>query len=243
MKSTLQNAFFAAALLAATQCLTNGQGSFQNLGFESASLVPIPGDPYGRVQFAPAFPGWTGLVGGAQQTAALYNNWFLDTSGITILDHGWSSATLGALGVTGPLAGNYSALLQAGLFGTPADTAISQTALVPAAAQSLLFNAYAPGFLSPLIPLTVTLGGQRLSLTPLASGANYTSYGADIHALAGTTAKLDFTVPAGNPHVNNNYVFLDSIQFSDQPIPEPGVFGLCALGALLLGWRVLWRRR
>ena len=33
------------------------QGAFQNLGFESATLVPIPGDSYGRVQFAKAFPG------------------------------------------------------------------------------------------------------------------------------------------------------------------------------------------
>jgi hypothetical protein len=56
-------------------------------------------------------------------------------------------------------------------------------------------------------------------------------------------AELDFTVPAGNPHVNNNYVFLDSIQFSNLPVPEPGILGLSALGALLLGWRILGRRR
>ena len=220
-----------------------GQGSFQNLGFESASLVPIPGDPYGRVQFAPAFPGWTGLVGGAQSTDALYNNAFLDTSAISIIDHGWPAGGLGAGGV---IAGNFTAILQAGLggaSGTPADTAISQTALVPATAQSLQFKAYAPGFLSPIVPLFVTLGGQRLSLTPLASAANYTLYGADIHTLAGQMAELDFTVPAGNPHVNNNYVFLDSIQFSNLPVPEPGILGLSALGALLLGWRILGRRR
>ena len=86
-----------------------------------------------------------------------------------------------------------TATLQAGLggaSGTPADTAISQTALVPATAQSLQFKAYAPGFLSPIVPLFVTLGGQRLSLTPLASAANYTLYGADIHTLAGMVLNL-----------------------------------------------------
>jgi hypothetical protein len=89
----------------------------------------------------------------------------------------------------------------------------------------------------------VTLGGQQLSLTALGSGANYTLYGAAIPALAGQTAELDFTVLAQNPHVINYYVFLDAIQFSNLPVPEPGVFGLSALGALLLGWRVLGRRR
>ena len=218
----------------------SGQDNFQNLGFESAVLVPTSAN---MVQFAPAFPGWTGSEGGVALGTALYNFWYLDSSAITILDHGWPSS----LGVTGPIAGNYSALLQAGIGGpgqgTPADTTLSQTGLVPAGAKSLQFKAYDPFDLSPFVPLVVTLGGQRLSLTPLASGANYTLYGADIHALAGATAELDFTVPAGNPHVNNNYVFLDSIQFSTVAIPEPGVFGLFALGALLLGWRVLGRRR
>ena len=220
-----------------------GQGSFQNLGFETASLVPIPGDPYGRVQFAPAFPGWTGLIGVVQSTDALYNNSFLDTSGITILDHGWP---VGSLGAGGLISGNFTALLQAGFAGasgTPADTTLSQTGLVPAGAKSLQFKAYDPYDLSPYVPMAVTLGGQRLSLTPLASGANFTLYGADLQAWAGQTAELDFIVFAERPHVNNNYVFLDSIQFSDQPVPEPGVLSLSTLGALLLGWRGLRRRR
>ena len=222
-----------------------GQGSFQNLGFESASIVPIPGDPYARVQFAPAFPGWTGSEGGVQLGTVLYNSMFLDSSGIGILDHSWPS-TLGISGVTGPIAGNYSALLQAGIggpgLGTPADTTLSQTALVPASAQSLQFKAWSPEYLSPLVPLFVTLGGQRLSLTPLASGPNYALYGADIHTLAGQMAELNFTVPASNPHTVQNDVFLDSIQFSNLPVPEPGILGLSALGALLLGWRALRRR-
>jgi hypothetical protein len=62
-----------------------GQGTFQNLDFESATLVPIPGDGYNRVQFAQAFPGWTGSLGGYPVTAALTNNVFLDTAGIAIV--------------------------------------------------------------------------------------------------------------------------------------------------------------
>jgi hypothetical protein len=143
--------------------------------------------------------------------------------------------------------GTFTTILQTGLSfgpsGTPANTTLSQTALVPPDAQSLRFAAHAPGFLSPFAPLRVILGGQQLSLVPVTSGVNYTVYDADIHAFAGQTKELAFTVPAQNPHVNNNIVFLDSIQFLNQPIPEPSVLDLSALGALLLGWRVLGRRR
>src|SRR6266581_7206626 len=149
-------------LCAAIACCTvaaRAQGTFQNLGFESATLVPISGNSSSPVQFAPAFPGWIGSIGGVQVSAALYNNFFLDTSAIGIIDHGWPFAFFG-----GTIQGNYTALIQAG-FGpgpfTPADTTLSQTGLVPSASQSLLFRAdvYAnPG------AFVVTLGGQALSL-------------------------------------------------------------------------------
>lgn len=239
MRSTLQNALFTATLVVAAECVTCGQGTFQNLGFESASIVPIPGDPYGRVQFSPAFPGWTGYVGPAQATAALYNSYFLGTSAISILNNGWPYP------FGGVIEGNYTVLLQAGVIEdpnpSPADTTLLQTAIVPNTAQSLRFRAQQPGSLSPAISLEVTLGGEQLLLTPLGSGANYTLYGADIHMFASRTAELSFTVPSP-PDRDITYVFLDSIQFSDQPVPEPGIFGLCALGVVMLGWRALRRR-
>jgi len=88
----------------------------------------------------------------------------------------------------------------------------------------------------------VLLGGQPLFLTPLASGTNYTLFGADIHTWQGQTAELDFTVIAQRPHVVNINIFLDSIEFSSQPIPEPSVLGLFTFGTLLLGWRFLCKR-
>src|SRR5438876_1900161 len=90
-----------------TVCCAQAQGTFRNLDFEAASLVPIPGDPYGRVEFAQAFPGWTGYVGGVQEIRALYDNFFLDSSGIGVLDQ---SSSFGGL-----VQGNFSAFLQAGL--------------------------------------------------------------------------------------------------------------------------------
>src|SRR5882762_9376696 len=64
------------------------QGTFQNLGFESAVLVPVTGNTNTTaiVQFAPTFPGWSGYIGGIEQTNALYNFTLLDTSAISIIN-------------------------------------------------------------------------------------------------------------------------------------------------------------
>jgi hypothetical protein len=43
--------------------------------------------------------------------------------------------------------------------------------------------------------------------------------------------------------MDNGYDYVDSIHFSNQPIPEPGVFALIALGAFLLGWQCRSKRR
>ena len=211
--------------------LVRAQGTFQNLGYESGTLVTIPGDFYGRVQFGLAFPGWSRYVG-ESQNAALYNNAFLDSSGIGILD---SAANI----APNPLIhdrliqGNYTAVLMAGIGG---DATLAQTALIPNNIQSLLFNVFS--YSANPSAFGVTVGGQSLSLTPLWTNSNSTLFGADIHGQAGQMAELAFTAFAQEPHVSNVYLFLDSIQFSSQPIPEPNTLGLFGLGALFLGWRL-----
>jgi hypothetical protein len=67
-----------------------------------------------------------------------------------------------------------------------------------------------------------------LGITPA-----YNIYGGDISAYANQVGELLFQEGG----------LLDAVQFSSLPIPEPSTFGLSALGALLLGWRVLGRRR
>src|ERR1051326_1419455 len=177
------------AVLPAADDLLHAQGTFQNLAFESASLVPIPGDPYGRVQFDAAFPAWGGLVGGAQQNAVLYDNLFLDTSGIGIVDSGWP------FGSPPVIQGAFTALLEAGIGG---DTSLFQTAVVPISSRSLRFECS----LDPIsiTNLHVTLGAQQLALLSLGTGPNYTVYGADITTLAGQNTTLNFTLAAQNPY-------------------------------------------
>jgi hypothetical protein len=124
--------------------------------------------------------------------------------------------------------------------GQQADATLTQTGLVPVGTESLRFRAFLASFDDSF---SVSLGGVTLSLIPLASTTNYTLYGADVHAWAGQTVELGFTSIADRLHFGANWLFLDSVQFSDQPIPEPGVFALSALSASLLGWRVLGRRQ
>jgi hypothetical protein len=200
--------------------------------------VPVSGDV---VQFAPAFPGWTGFVRGVQQDLAYHDFATMDSAILSILDQQWANRDFETHGTL--IAGRFTALLISGLGVDPlqpADTTLAQTGTVPGTAQSLLFKAYMD-YVGNSGSFTVTLGGHTLSLVPLASGTNYTMFGADIHAWAGQRAELSFTVLAQRPHFGNTYLYLDSIQFSDQPVPEPGVPGLCALGGLLVGWHVLRR--
>ena len=209
------------------------QGTFQNLDFESATLPPVPTS----LQFGSAFPGWTGCVGGVPLGTALYNNEFLDSSGISIVDRNSIAGSV--------IQGNYTAILQAGLaLGTPqpADTTLSQTGLVPSGTQSLLFQARFTFGQSPT-SFAVTMDGQNLSLVPQSSSGGNTLYSADVRQWAGQTATLDFTVFAARPHIDNAFLTLDAIQFYPVPVPEPGVFCLFAVGSAVLGCRAFSNSR
>ena len=125
---------FLTIVLSLILSVARGQGTFQNLGFESGTFIPIPGDPYDRVEFAAAMPGWTGYIGANPATTLLYNNYFLGTAGIGRHD---ASSPYGP-----PLQSSYSLLLQAGsnpyagIFDYLAAT-IAQSGTVPVNANSL----------------------------------------------------------------------------------------------------------
>jgi len=89
---------------------------------------------------------------------------------------------------------------------------------------------------------SVTVAGQDISLQSIGSGPNYVLYQGDISQFAGEVVDLRLISRTTSSRPFNG-VYFDSIVFSNLPIPEPGVFGLSTLGALLLGWRVLRRGR
>jgi hypothetical protein len=166
-------------------------------------------------------PGWTAYVNGSQVSQVAYNSMALDEPAVTL--QGSNSTFLT------PIQGNFSVLLQGGsVYAYGNGSAIGQTGQIPIIAQSLIFwggDDY------------VSFNGQPLSIVVLGTGStpNYNIYGADISAFAGQTGQLLFTAPKLTGAV------IDNIQFSSSPIPEPNVFALATIGALLFGFR-RWRK-
>jgi hypothetical protein len=144
-----------------------------------------------------------------------YNDRSIGAAWITLMDAGAGYE---------PFEGNYFVLLQRS-FDLRTIPAIAQLGLVPTTAESVQFCGYGS--------FSVSFGGQQIPLSVLGSTPAYTIYGGDVSSFAGQTGWLQFQ--GGG--------FLDNIFFSDQSVPEPSVFALSALGALLLGWRILRGRR
>ena len=197
----------------------HAQGTFQNLGFESGTLVPIPGDPNDRFYFSDAFPGWTGYAGTTPITGILYDNETV------------TSANISLVGKNGPfignvIAGQYTALLQAGgSFGSFVDTSIAQVGLVPADAQMLLVKAAG-------VNLSASFAGQGIPLVPIGSGANYTLFAGDISGFSGQIGELRLS-SLSTPGSPVNSVFVDSLAFT--AVPEPRILCVEVLGGFLLG--------
>jgi hypothetical protein len=217
MRNVRTRVLLSVAIAAVIGINVVGQGTlqFQNLDFEAAQLIPIPGDPNGAVPFAAAFPGWTGYIGGQQISSTIPN-------GVPI---GFPGQTPFIAIMSPPDWGAHQGFYELGYGSSVNSTAaIAQTGQVPAQAKSLQFLAlYAP---------TVTLGGVTLSALRLGSGPGASSfYGVDISAFAGQQHELRFQTG-----LSINY--LDAITFSTQVIPEPGTLGLFGLGAVLIGWRL-----
>jgi hypothetical protein len=222
----------AAAIIFAVLS-AQAQGTFQNLDFEEADIVPIVGNPLYpyAVTVANALPGWTVDYGAVQQTQILYNNPSLGTTAVTLF----------ASGYPGPVAsiidGNFSVALQSGLLnGMPAPASISQTGQIPSGTQSLLFDSVSGGFSSEQPP-EVLIGNDLLTLFPVGSGqgvsTSYTIYGANISAWAGQSEQLTFSAPAGA-------FIIDDISFSPTAvIPEPSPLALTGIAGLLFA---LYRR-
>ena len=230
-----------AGVVLVLSCLINASGlraqAFQDLDFESATLVTALG---GTVNFAPAFPGWSGFAGTNQLGTALYDRTFLDSTGISIIDTNPLPP-----GVFGELIdGNYTAVLQAGVYSgfTPTDVSLSQTGLVPPGTKSL--SLYARPSSLTISNFTVSLGGVNVNLisSPVAN-TDFNLYQADVSTFAGLHEELKFTLFSQNPHVSNRYLSLDDIEFSSMAIPEPSVLSLVMMAVAGLGlWRLISRK-
>jgi hypothetical protein len=206
---------FTAALLGLAEA-GFAQG-FANFNFESAQIRDLNGSIIAATN---AFPGWT-------VTAPFidYDDTSLSGGSISIFD---SKPPLSLP----PVQGTYFAwLIGSGNLGYGA-ISLGQSGQVPGGTQSISFWGIDAG-------MQITFAGQPLNFVETGSTANYNIYTADISAYAGQTGQLLFTIPVNN---NGDYGFLDNIQFSSIPTPEPSVIALAALGALSLGFFCRRRR-
>jgi hypothetical protein len=200
------------AVLFATLQTVFAQSTFQNLDFESAMIIPIPGDPH-MVAISNALPGWS-AYGNYAGDNILYDDLSLGAPAISIQD---------AAGFEPVLEGNYTVYFQGSFPGGQIVPALGQVGTVPSTAHSILYFAQAP--------FTVTFGGQPIPTTAVGSGPNFTIFGGDISGFTNQTGELRFQ--GGG--------LLDNIVFSSQAIPEASVSALAGLGAVLLSLRLLAR--
>jgi PEP-CTERM motif len=196
-----------------------GAQGFVNLDFESANLSPVPAGQFGGyVPISDALPGWAAYFGTTQLTQVLQNNLTLGSGSVDVLGPDWT------FGGSAIIDGQYSVELQPDTSDALSAT-ITQTGMIPITAKSLQFKK-AP----TTDPLSVTIGGQTISMTPLQNTSTYTLYGGDISAFAGLMEELKISALPGTFGFT-----LDDIQFSPSVVPEPSVFGLLALGGLFFG--------
>ena|ERR1035438_202029 len=214
-----------------------GQGTFQNLDFESATVIPAPGGIYA----SNAIPGWTAYYGSSanptKSSTSIIGYDGVSLGGATVfLEDG--THPLG--GGPNPLQGLYSVLLEGSEDGVTA-ASIGQSGQIPLNANSLTFILN----LNPTVfgrNLQITFNGQIIPFVQIGSTANYDIMGGNISSFSGQTGQLLFTA-LGGTEFTVGYGLLDNIQFSDQSVPEPNLFSLSAVGACLVGWRFLGRRR
>src|ERR1043166_3664859 len=121
---------------------TAGTNDFQNLGFEAANFIPIPGDPYERVEAGAALPGWTVYINTNQLDRILPNTEALSSANVSVMGPWLPPPPY--LPALRPIEGNFSVLLQGGsesiypgLGYDFVKTAIAQNGLVPGDARSL----------------------------------------------------------------------------------------------------------
>lgn len=206
------------------------QPAFQNLDFESAHVPDLPPETYEYVPFSDALPGWTGYFGTNPATTALQNTLTLGLYSVSILGPDF---TFPGGGVQ-ILDGQYSAMIQAGENppNPPVPTSIAQTGLVPFGSHSIQMSVWG-NLPSDINGLSVTLGGQPISLLVVAESLhNYTVYG-DVSSFAGQTLELRITA-SPLPTDSNTTFELDDISFSPAYVPEPRMAALLVMGALLI---------
>jgi hypothetical protein len=201
------------------------QGTFQDLNFEQAAIVPLGTG----ISAGSAFPGWQEFYGSIPTSVVSYDAATIGAANIAIVDD--KSGYV-------PFQGNYMAFLEGATTpGLSTSVTLSQTGMVPTGIESIQLDAnQAPGS-----SFVVSLDGDAVNMVPLESYSGYTLYGGNVSAWSGQNATLSITeLPPSNQQFSPTLLQLDDISFSPTAvIPEPSPLVLTGLGGLLIA---LYRR-
>jgi hypothetical protein len=205
------------------------QGSFWNLGFESASVYIPPSDEVLYVPTAYALPGWRAFLNDVEQTSATCNLRSFGSPNVGIMHTNFYYNIS-----THAIQGSYSAILQAGTLGTSVYSAtITQNGLVPDNVKSIEARiAYAP-----TADFIFSLNGMPILMNVASNAQDYVLYRGDVSAFAGQSVLLSITAPS-LPEYRYFTMLVDSIRFV--PVPEPSTWALLGLGG---GLAFCFRRR
>jgi hypothetical protein len=224
MNTTIPSLILTGSLVTVTAVFggfnVNSQTAFANLDFEAAMLPVLPPGQGGEILVLEGIPGWSAYIGIEARDNMLHNTRTLGAPGISIFGPDWPVSQI--------LQGNYTVFLAGSVTFPMSTPAIGQNALIPSGMQSIQFFA---NFTS----LEVTVDGQVIPFVPLAEGANYTVYGADISMFAGQIHDVRFSCPQIRSGFRDG-ALLDAISFSAQPVPEPSTVALIGIGGLALGF-------
>ena len=200
---------------------------FVNLDFESV-VQPLVIDPtLNSAPISTALPGWQLLTGSASLDYVYYND-------VTLTPYAGASLYSAGNSIGTVIDGQYTITLNSGLLRVPGpllgvSSAISQTGLVPAGSRSILLKGGGG-------PFSVSLNGQQIPMVPIAAQPHFTLFAGDVSPFSGSDAQLSIAVhydgnwPLGQYH----FFSVDDIQFSPNPVPEPSVFAVLALGSACL---------
>jgi hypothetical protein len=200
-------------------------GTFKNLGFEQATIVPqssvaVPWDALYPISSSAALPYWTVT----EDTTVCNTMWgqpvALDETSVSLINVGAGTE----IGYLSAITGAYSVFMSSNS-GAPSgyykSASIAQTGQLASSAKSIHF------FVSPNELPVVTLNGNVIPLLTEYDANNVKEVAGDISGFAGQTVNLAFTTPQ-----TDNAFELDSISFSTATVPEPVSFALLGAGGL-----------